>query len=127
MVYLTYRWRNGKKHGPYGMSGRKYLGPVTVEDDLVYSKIDGSCLGQLTRRAEIPKETAKVSESRFIDIKAAIRSLFCIPLLTHQNIDDIKFELRSQFSGEAVEEAILDLERKGILKRVSLGNYRMVV
>ena len=120
-VYLTYRLRNGKKHGPYGMSGSSYLGPVRVEDDLVFSEVDNSCLGQLVRRAEIPKEP----KPRFTNIESAIRSKFYIPLLTHQNESDLKFEL-SQFSDEAIDEAISDLVRKGVLEQVALGNYRMV-
>ena len=124
-IYLTYRLRNGKRHGPYGMSGREYLGLVTVKDDLVYSQVDGSCLGQLSRRADIPKE--EVSRSRLTDIETAIRSLFCVLFLSHRNVDDIKSDLELQFSGKAIDEAISDLVRRGILERISPGNYRMVI
>lgn len=122
-IHLTFRLKNGKKHGPYGMSGKSYLGPVTVIDDLVYSKIDGSCLGSLVRRSEIPKET----ESPFTDIETAIRRLFYLPRFTHQNIADIKSELGPQFSSKSVDVAISDLVSKGILECVCPGNYRMVI
>lgn len=124
-IYLTYRLRNGKRHGPYGMSGREYLGLVTVKDDLVYSQVDGSCLGQLSRRADIPKE--KVSRSRLTDVETAIRSLFDLPPLSLRNINDIKFELQSQFSDKVIDTAISNLMRKGILECVCPGNYRMMI
>lgn len=55
-IYLSYRFRKGRRVGPYGNRGPHYLGHVTVKGDLVYSDIDGSCLGMLVRRAEVPKE-----------------------------------------------------------------------
>lgn len=124
-IYLTYRLRNGKRHGPYGMSGREYLGPVTVKDDLVYSQVDGSCLGTLVRRSEIPKKV--VSESPFTDVETAVRSLFYMQHFTVQNIDDIKFELQLQFSSELVEAAVAGLVSEGLLELVCPGNYRRVV
>ena len=121
-IYLTYRFRNGKKHGPYAMNGTHYLGPARVEDDLVFSKVDGSCLGQLVRRAEIPKD----AKPRFTNIEAAIRSTFYIVGLTHQNVNDLKFEL-PQFSDEAIDAAISVLVKKGVLEQVCPENYRMMI
>jgi len=120
-IYLSWRFQHGRKFGPYGMSQGTYLGPVRVEDDLVYSKADGSCLGMLVRRAEIPKEP----KPRNTNAEAAIRSKFYLPMLTHQNINDLKFEL-PQFSDEAIDAAVADLVKKGVLERVAKGNYRMV-
>lgn len=121
-IYLTYRFRNGRKIGPFGMSDGSYLGPVRVEDDLVYSKADGSCLGMLVRRVEIPP---KEDTPHFADIESAIKSKFYLPMLTHQNIDDIVCELQPQFSGKAVEKAVADLVRRNILQVVAKDNYRM--
>ena len=121
-IYLTYRLRNGKKHGPYGMSGSNYLGPVRVEDDLVFSKVDGSCLGSVVRRAEIPPKEPK---PRFTSVETAIRSKFYIVGLTHQNVNDLKFEL-PEFSDEAIDAVLSDLVRRNILQVVVRGNYRRI-
>jgi hypothetical protein len=43
------------------------------------------------------------------------------------NIDDMKGELALQFSGEAVEQAVTELVRRGLLEQVAPGNYRRVI
>jgi len=116
-IRLIYRLRCGKRHGPYGVSDGQYLGAVTVQDRNVFRKSNGEFVGQLP----------EVSEPRVIDIKTAIRDMFYFPRLTHQNIEDIKLELQSRFSGESVERAVADMVRKGILQRVCPGNYRTVI
>lgn len=121
-IYLTYRLRNGKRHGPYAMSGNQYLGAVTVQGQDVFLKSNGKFVGQLIRKAEIPKGT----DSPFTDIEIAIRNLFDLPLLTLLNIIDLKIELEPQFSGKAIDAAVADLVKKGILEQVAKGNYRMV-
>ena len=118
-IYLTYRLRNGKRHGPYGMNGNQYLGAVTVKDDLVFSKVDGSCLGALVRRTEIPKQPERAS------VESAIRELFYVPLFTVQNIEDIRDGC--PFNADAVDAAVATLVGRGVLERVCEGNYRMVI
>ncbi len=73
----------------------------------------------------IPKETEDLPHHA--DIETAIRRLFFMPNFVLQNIDDMKGELRPQFSGDAVEQAVAELVRKGILERVCSGNYRRIV
>ena len=123
-IYLTYRWRRGKKHGPYAYRGTQYIGAVTVQGMDVFLKSSGEFVGQLVRRAEIPK---KKEEPLHPTVETVIQNMFDLPLLTLLNINDIKRAMQPQFSGEVINAAIMNLTSKGILKETSQGNYVLVI
>lgn len=128
MVYLTYRLRNGVRRGPYGMNGREYLGPVTTKEGLVYSKIDGSCLGPLVRRAKTQKKTeppclTKPLVIENITIEDAIKRLFYVPGQhgTHQFIDDILDNFPGQ--EDKAQDILCSLTHADVLREASPGLY----